>query len=152
MKMSRQGEMKNIANGLISSFVSRNNDVYGYWGIGKFCSLMLSKEPMVIEIDLINKKMEPINEEFKVIISEYSNRLLRDLKKFKLSFDNLNGAKIILKCYPDESISEFGKIAPHRMNCSIEIIDELNLIQTITKNVWCRSHNPEKESKSTRKY
>jgi len=152
MKRNKKRTLKGIANGLICSFVSRNNDVYGYWGIGKLCSLILSVEPMIIEVDLIDKGMMPFDSEFNLLISEFSNRLLRDLKKFKLSIDSLNEVKIILKCYPDDAIPEYRKIAPHRMNCSIEIIDKFNVKQTISKNVWCREHNTESESKSTRKY
>ena len=35
--MAKSKELKNIASGLYGSFISRNNDVRGYWGVGKLC-------------------------------------------------------------------------------------------------------------------
>ena len=66
--MARRREFRNIGVGLLSSFVSRNNDVYGYWGIGKLYSHMLASKSMILSIDLINEKIEPENNEFGILI------------------------------------------------------------------------------------
>lgn len=74
--MARRKEFKTIANGLLSSFISRNNDVYGYWGIGKLYSHMLKSKMMILEIDLINRTIKPENREFDLLIKNFSERLL----------------------------------------------------------------------------
>jgi hypothetical protein len=66
--MARRKEFKNIANGLICSFVSRNNDVYGYWGIGKLYSHMLKSKTMTIEINILDIAISPNNNEFMILI------------------------------------------------------------------------------------
>ena len=145
-------KLKNIANGLLSSFMSRNNDVYGYWGIGKLCSFILDKKLNSIEIDLINGQIRPINSEFRLLVAQFSDRLITQLAIHKLSLKNINEAKIVLSCYKNNSIIELRKLSPHKMRCRIEIINKNNDLIVLEKSVWCRKHNPNREQKSTRKY
>ena len=145
-------KLKNIANGLLSSFMSRNNDVYGYWGIGKLCSFILDKKLNSIEIDLINGQIRPINSEFRLLVAQFSDRLITQLAIHKLSLKNINEAKIVLSCYENNSIIELRKLSPHKMRCRIEIINKNNDLIVLEKSVWCRKHNPNREQKSTRKY
>lgn len=145
-------KLKNIANGLLSSFMSRNNDVYGYWGIGKLCSFILDKKLNSIEIDLINGQIRPINSEFRLLVAQFSYRLITQLAIHKLSLKNINEAKIVLSCYENNSIIELRKLSPHKMRCRIEIINKNNDLIVLEKSVWCRKHNPNREQKSTRKY
>ena len=150
--MARRKEFKNIANGLICSFISRNNDVYGYWGIGKLYSHMLKSETMTIEIDILDKSISPNNNEFILLINSFYTRLISQIQNRKINIDFLKSAKIILKGYPDDSKPSLGKIAPNRLHCSFIITDDLNKNYSVEKNVWCREHNPNRELKSTRKY
>jgi len=150
--MARRKEFQTIADGLICSFVSRNNDVYGYWGIGKLYSHMLSFKSMKLKIDLVNRKIEPNNEEFGILISEYSERLLIQIKRRGINQGFLKSAEMTLIGYPDEPSPYFGRIAPNRVYCKLVITDDLNKQHSSEANTWCREHNPDKELKSTREY
>ena len=48
--MPRSARLTNIANGLCGSFVSRNNDVEGYWAIGKLRLLAGQHEDLAIKV------------------------------------------------------------------------------------------------------
>jgi hypothetical protein len=150
--MARRKEFKTIADGLISSFVSRNNDVYGYWGIGKLYAHMLSSKSMTLRIDLINGTIEPQNNEFEILINEFSKRLLMQIKNRGINENYLISAELIIKGYPNEPSPYFGKMAPNRMFCKLVIKDDLNKAHFSEANTWCREHNPTTELKSTRKY
>jgi len=150
--MARRKEFKTIADGLLSSFISRNNDVYGYWGIGKLYSHMLKSKSMILEIDLIRRTIEPIDKEFELLINSYSDKLLAKMRNREIDSNHLNSAKIILTGYPNEPILYHGQDAPNRMNCEFKITDDLGKQHFITKDVWCRKHSRRKESKSARKY
>lgn len=152
MKTSKKRILKHIASGLISSFISRNNDVYGYWGIGKLCSFILDKNLNSVEIDLINRQILPNNNEFNLLVAQFSDRLITQLAINKLSLKNINEAKILLRCYENNSINELRKSSPHKMICRIEVIDRNNDLIVLEKSVWSRKHNPNREQKSTRKY
>ncbi len=150
--MGRRKELKNIAYGLINSFISRNNDVFGYWGIGKLYSHMLYSHRMEIKIDLIHTTIIPQSKEFRFLISEYLQRLFLQVKKRKIDSNCIVEANILLTGFPNEQKTELGKIAPNRMNCKLIIKDDLGRTHIAERNVWCRKHNPKSEMKSTREY
>ena len=150
--MARRKEFKAIADGLISSFISRNNDVNGYWGIGKLYSFMVSTGSMKLKIDLVNRIIEPQNEEFRHLINEFANRLLFQMDKRKLNRFYFKKAELIIIGYPNETSPYFGQMAPNKVNCMLVITDDLEKEHFSEANTWCREFNPQKESKSTRIY
>ena len=150
--MARRKEFKAIAEGLLSSFISRNNDVYGYWGIGKLFSLMLKEESLIIEIDLINNIIIPEDEEFNILVNEYSNKLIKQVDNRKLNREYLKKAKIKLIGYPNRPRIGLGQYAPNRIDCKLTITDDLDRKHEIEKQVWCREHDSKRELRSARKY
>jgi hypothetical protein len=136
----------------MNSFISRNNDVYGYWGIGKLYSHMTATNSTTIEIDLISLEIKPTNNEFALLIKEYSNKMLKHLKKLNLDEGVIQKATIILNGYKNEPTLSLGQMAPNRINCKVSLVDDLNKKYTCETNTWCRKHNNLKESKSTRIY
>ncbi|WP_201917435.1 hypothetical protein [Aquimarina mytili] len=147
MNKGKRKLLKNIANGILGSFISRNNDVNGYWGIGKIYSLMIISESLEIEIDLIRKAISPSNDELNLLVSHYSDYLFDQLSKQEIQRSNLSQAKIIIVGNPNNPCLSLGRLAPHKMNCKITIIDNLNIAYTLEKNVWSREHNPRLEMK-----
>lgn len=145
--MGKTKQLKNIVNGILSSFISRNNDVGGYWGIGKIYSLMIKSKSLSVEIDLINKTILPFDEQFLFRISEYSNYLSIRMKAKNIDLSYLKSAKIILKGFPNEKNKFLGKISPNRVSCKISIINLKGITYILEKNVWCREHNPKTELK-----
>lgn len=143
-----KGVLKNIANGLLYSFLSRNNDVYGYWGMGKLYSLMLRKKTRIVSIDLIKKTIEPEDKEFDFLINQYQEKLIVLLVKKNMDFILIKKAKVILK---RESIESCIKGQLSIIECEV-IIQSINNIVSFKKKIKCRKHNPRVESKSTRNY
>ncbi len=150
--MARRKEFKTIADGLVSSFVSRNNDVYGYWGIGKLYSHMISSNSMTVTINLKDCKIEPKNKEFKFLIEEFSKRLQTQILNRRINSKHFKSGLLIIKGFPNEPSPYFGQMAPHRVNCRLVIRDDLGKEHYSEANAWCRPHNPKTESKSTREY
>lgn len=146
--MSRKSNIKNILNGLLCSFITRNNDVNGYWGIGKLYSLMLNKKTNRVEIDLINKTIIPFDDEFIFRISEYSEMLLNKLKLNEIDLNYLKSAKIVLTCR-DLNVE---KRKLNTIYCKITFIDKNNKEYKQITGTMCRKHNPKSESKSGRTY
>lgn len=56
--MATRRHLKNIANGLLGSFVSRNNDICGYWGLGILRALAANNGLDKIYFDLNCKNIE----------------------------------------------------------------------------------------------
>ncbi len=80
--MTRRKVLKGIAKAIVGSFVSRKNDLNGYWGMGMLCPLAQNLGTSLITINLVgnNKEVEssPI---VKPIAERYSSMLLDILVK-----------------------------------------------------------------------
>ena len=148
--MARRRELNDVADGLLNSFISRNNDVYGYWGIGKLYSQMLRTISLKINIDLIDKTISPSNDEYLLLISDFSNRLYFLIDRKKLHKKHVTKAEIVLSGIESEQQSRYGNLTPNRMNCKVIITDDLLKAHVSETNIWCREHNPATELKSGR--
>ncbi len=150
--MARRKEFKTIADGLVSSFVSRNNDVYGFWGIGKLYSHMISSHSLTITINLKDCQIVPQHREFKFLIDEFSQRLETQILNRRINMTHFKSGLLIIRGFPNEPSPYFGQMAPHRVNCKLVITDDLGKEHYSEANAWCRPHNPKTELKSTREY
>lgn len=150
--MARRKEFSTIADGLVRSFVSRNNDVNGYWGIGKLYSHIVTTGVEELKIHLLRRSIEPDNEEFKLLINEFANRLNNQIENRRLNHNFLKKAELVIIGIPDVPTTHLGRIAPNKVKCRLVIVDDLNREHVGEASTWCRAHNPENESKSGREY
>lgn len=140
-----RNKFKSITAGLLGSFLSRNNDVNGYWGIGKLYAFMKYSNTYKIEIDLVHQSMTPPSETFKSLIVNYSSQLYANMKSDKLPIEYLSEAKMFLTGIPLGTNNGM-----NRMRCTVIIQSDLGK-QFIAKScVYCRAHNPSLEQRSTR--
>jgi len=145
--MAKRKLFKNIAYGLISSFISRNNDVSGYWGIGKLYSLMIKSDKFKIEINLVKKSISTSNSEFNDMIHSFSQKLFNQMDKQNLQRSLLKKASIELISGPENISSSIRKTALTKMKCKITITDYLDKSYTAERDVLCRKHRPRLENR-----
>ena len=150
--LAKKNEYKVIADGIISSFVSRNNDVDGYWGIGKLYSLSTSLNADVTIIDLIERSITPKAERFLPMINHYSQKLVKLQDKRGLSKESLKDVKIYVSCTRNLDITVYDSWSPHLVSCEIKLTLENGSTFTQVRSVRCRPHDPKRELKSTRTY
>lgn len=152
LNMSINGRLKNIANGLCGSFVSRNNDVNGYWSIGKLRLLAEQHGQATLSLDPLSLSMQPASSEFSAVLARY-RRLLEKLAKLsRVPLEEIKGAYITIDFAPEPW--------PRPSYIGPRWGDQFVLTVTITANgratgivrhaSYCRPHDPTKESKSTR--
>lgn len=152
--MARRKELKNIARGLYGSFISRNNDVGGYWGIGKLCLLAQRHEVTTIRLDLIEKSMAPASSEFTKLIAVNSSTLQKCLTSNSIPENWVVAAIICIDFKPEYPrgqhvpISTWGNI----FRLSVTITDDLKKNYTVYGYGYCGAHNPKKEYKSARTF
>lgn len=147
--MPTRKDFKTVGDGILSSFISRNNDVNSAWGIGKLYSQMQFTKSFTIEIDLIDKSMNPPGEEFAALVNKYSELLFKLMKNRNLTEAHLKRAVLTLKGFPNQPKYP-GLDLPdhiHRIQCVIKIIDDRDLEWIRIKDVWCRPFNPETDLK-----
>ena len=62
--MPRRKEIKGIAAGFVSHFISRINDINGYWAMGILHKYALNNLSTSVEIDVLTHVISPGNQAF----------------------------------------------------------------------------------------
>lgn len=148
--MSSRKEYQTIADRLISSFTSRNNDVHGYWGIGKLYSFSQSVNTNKIVIDLIEKSITPQNNEFIPMIHHFAQKLNDFQQKREPPTSTLSDAKIFISSVKSQNIFTYDSWAPNELKCTIKFRCDTEKTYTKELVVKCRPHDPRRETKSMR--
>ena len=148
--MARRRELKNIASGLYGSFISRNNDVAGYWGIGKLCLLAQRQDSSAVRIDLLAESIVPESSEFTKLVSGYGAILRKHLSNRDMPAEWLSSAVIKIDFKPELPSERYIPITTwgSLFKLTVEITDDRNKTYTISGYSYCGPHNPRKESKS----
>ncbi len=142
-------KLKNILNGLLNSFISRNNDVNGYWGIGKLYALLIDTNCSEIKIDLLKNTILPENLEFINSIKGYNKKLKNKIEKNSLSISDVSNVNIFIK-KKYNIFNENHELIP--LLCSIKATYKENINLEYQLEIMCRKHSPKLESKSCRNY
>jgi hypothetical protein len=148
--MARRKELKNIASGLYGSFISRNNDVGGYWGIGKICLLAQQSGVQTVRLDLLAKSITPASSEFSKLVSGYNSILKKHLSAKGIPENWLVSASIELDFKPELPSGKYIPIATwgSLFKLVVCLADDMKKSHTVSGYSYCGPHNPRKESKS----
>jgi hypothetical protein len=141
--MPRRRELKSIASGIASFCVSRNNDLFGYWGVGVICRLALSRGVEQLSIDFHSSADD-----------------CPELSAFRACFlERFQGARHNLSSFIQSFAVEY-RFAPYswsevrgqcsRVTCCVHIIDDLGKRRSASAETFCYPHDPRFETKSTR--
>ena len=147
--MARRKELKNIAVGIYGSFISRNNDVAGYWGIGKLCLLAQMHNVSVVSLSLLEQKMIPQSGEYEKLLKGYNKKLKYHLHAKNISETWVSSVEIKLSFNPEPSekhvpITTWGSL----FKLYVSITDDKGKRRSISGFGYCAPHNQNKESKS----
>ena len=147
--MAGRKRLKGVADGLLGSFRSRNNDVDGYWGLGKLYKFAVDLEIKTVIIDLKMRTMSPSSDEFEPMITFFGEMFDRLLDKHNVSPDRVSSVKIVV-VFEAEYVhvhhfrgSGIGK--PCNIRCDIE--DDRGHHHVAHAYLNCRPHDPLRESK-----
>lgn len=150
--MPRSARLTNIASGLCGSFVSRNNDLDGYWSIGKLRLLAGQHARTTVSIDLLTSSMQPSSSEFDPVLARY-RRLLEKLAELStIQTGEITAACITIDFAPPPWPRP-RYIHPrwgdqYVLTVTINAHDRADGI--VRHAGYCRSHDPDSESQSTR--
>ncbi|MCE1160230.1 MAG: hypothetical protein LWW74_03345 [Burkholderiales bacterium] len=145
--MARRKELVNVAYGLAHSFNSRNNDVGGYWGIGRLYRLAVKQAVKSVQIELVTKRMYPSNPEFEPMIQKYQTLLFSMLSKLHIPQDWVKFVWIRVE-FESEFKAEYhfyrsALAKPTTIKC--EIVDDYGRQHVAFAYSNSRPHDPKKE-------
>ncbi len=148
--MARRKELKNIVSGLFSSFISRNNDVSGYWGVGKLCLLAQHLETSVVCLDLLAQSLTPASEEFAKLAAGYHSLLQHRVAAKGLAVNCVSSATIELDFNPERPAGRYLPIVTRGdlFKLTVTLIDDRGKEYRVSGYSYCAPHDPKRELRS----
>src|SRR4051794_11876436 len=98
--MPRNARLTNIAVGLCGSFASRNNDLGGYWAIGKLCLLAQQYSQNTASLDVLAPSMQPPASDFAQVLADYHRLLQKLASRSGIRFEEIKAAHISVDFLP----------------------------------------------------
>lgn len=147
----RRRELKVIAGAIAHSFISRNNDVDGWWALGLLCRLAQDRHTANVTIDLVGpESIAPTHPVIESIRSHYGNVFRDMLAQRELPDELVSLARISI---------EFGASGYYRTPvygrgepflCTVSITDDREQDRKVTVLGKCNPHDPMREHRSNR--
>ena len=151
--MPSRKKLKGVAAGVLGAFVSRNNDLGGYWAIGKLHSLAKLSHGNTVSFDLVPRYGASQHQDINSVAASYSGILVSLLHKHEFGQGVVSSAAISLQF--ETSGVKFSSL-PHRTDvypflCSLAIVDDCGKTHTASVTGWSSPHNPSVEHRSNRR-
>ena len=149
--MPHYKRLRNIAAGLAGTFVSRNNDIDGYWGMGVIYKEMVESGQGAITFNLLEGSVVPKLECGSVLLRKYRATLESMLHKqglrltdistvaINVDFESCNNTELHIKSLGDFFV------------CYVSITDVFGVERSMKIKGRCRTHDPDREFRSTRR-
>jgi hypothetical protein len=146
----RLGDLRNIAAGLASSFVSRNNDSGGYWAVGMLRSLAEQ-----VRVDEVRIPLRPMGDCDNPLLTEiarsYAAHLARLIERAGGAMDTVAEANVAVHfatSWPAGVPRQGTQGDP--VACDVHLVDKTGRQVTARRVTFCRPHDPNLESRSVR--
>ena len=139
--MPRRKELRGVAFGLLGAFVSRNNDVEGYWALGKLYAHALKADVPHVCVDLLDKAVTPPSPEFQKMAAQFGRVLTIQLAARSLPADWVKLATICIEFSRRKNPSGPGEM----FNCNVTITDDRGRTQHAEAAAACWAHDPFRE-------
>jgi hypothetical protein len=144
--MPRRREFRGVAFGLVGAFVSRNNDVGGYWALGKLYEHARTFSAREIRVDLVKSLITPPSRQFNPMVLHFQQWLAEQGAARRLPIEWLKGAEVRVQFSYEGSADGSGDV----FDCIVTLTDDLGHAYQARRSGACWVHNPAKERKSAR--
>ena len=141
---------RGVAAGIAESFISRNNDLGGYWGIGMLLRSVKSRKCQTIRLDLISGQLDPNLRGFGPLSTTYRELLMSQLSALHMPSGHIRTATLSVTFDSDHPRENLAR-ASWRCVCRIEIQDWHGKNHVAERQTWCEPHSMLRERRSTRR-
>ena len=144
--------LKSIASGLVGTFVSRNNDVSGYWGIGQIQREIEGLLDKVVELDLLHGKAAPEGPIARELIAHYSAYLFASLAREGFAASEVTAAKVLVEfgTFGEAQAPDLFSTIGQPFNCKVVLASQSGKTFSVVRGGLSRPHNPIVECRSMR--
>jgi hypothetical protein len=144
--MPKRKELRGVAAGLLGAFVSRNNDVGGYWALGKLYAHALKADAPSVCVDVLRGILTPASDEFREMAADFRRALTFQLATRKLPSEWVKATTICVEFTRARHPHGPGEI----FNCTVAITDDRDRTHCARAVGTCWAHDPFRERGSTR--
>ena len=148
--MPHRGELKCLADGLIDSFMSRNNDIEGYWALGLLYTRALELQRKAFTLTLLGGESTAGDSLCEALRGKYGAFLSERMSRRGIPHHWIESANLTIH-FEHQPATACGPVSPGR-----PFLVELLLTTTFAKSLalervgYCWPHNPSHETRSTR--
>ena len=139
-----------VAGALAGSFISRNNDVDGYWSLGLLRSYADSKHLRSLRFDIVSGTSEPEDRLLVRVAEAYRQVLARQLTTRRIAHQILANAEIGLTFDHDTPDAASWNTYDSPFSCTVRLTDRRDRTFERTMIGNCAPHDPRRELRSTR--
>jgi hypothetical protein len=149
--MPSASALRGIASGLVETFVSRNNDVSGYWGIGQIQREIGGSPDAFVDLDLLHGKATPDGPIARELVAHYSVYLSASLAREGFSLSGITAAKVLIEfgAFGEVSSPDFSAIG-NPFTCKVILANGSGKVLSAVRAGHSWPHNPERELCSKR--
>lgn len=151
--MARRKDLKNIASGLAGTFVSRNNDIDGYWGIGKLCLLAQQSGQHQVRLGLwpmmaLTPAHPPLHGAL-ASLHTLRARLEQNLERQGIPKQWITSVSLNL-VFSTADVPDTPYRRGKPFSLTVSILDDQSRNHVVTCGGFCAPHHPRREARSTR--
>ena len=144
--MPRRQGLRRLTNDVLFSFVSRNNDVDGYWALGKLRAHAEASAVTVLSIDLFGGCVASDSIEFEAMIETYRAMVVSLVERQHFREGSVSAAAIVRDSAPTPPLkTKLLAFAGDRFLLRLDLIDDLDKLHDATVEDACIRHDPSRE-------
>ena len=139
----RRDILRHVAAGLLGSFISRNNDIGGYWALGVLCA---EAGAHAVELRLTERLATPPAPACMAVAATYAGFLRRAMLQHGIDADDLARATVDIAfgVVPEVPIYRHAAGAP--FCCTVTLASRCGKTATVRAHGHCLPHDPALES------
>ncbi|MGO4567793.1 hypothetical protein AB4Z52_22750 [Rhizobium sp. 2YAF20] len=134
--MARRKQFKGICHDILETFISRYNDLDGYWALGQYLGFLVDCNERQIQFNLRSAITLPDNAGFGASAAYYRGAIFR-----------LMDANAMPRNWFADAYVTFSIIGPAKALCEIEVVSDLGKAYRCDRIVNVRPHNPSREQR-----
>lgn len=139
--MSRRKQFKGICHDILETFVSRYNDLDGYWALGQYVAFLDRLGERQLQFRMRDSTVAPESLSGAVSAEYYRRAVLRMME-----------ANAMPQAWLADATIKVSIVAPARAACEIEIVSDLGRTYRSECTITARAHDPVDELRRTGKF
>jgi hypothetical protein len=151
--MGKHADFKDIVHGLAYGFISRNNDLDGYWAPGKLHALARARGERALNLTLWPPATRTQADPVSILEARYRTWIEGALRRRQLDPRHLQSAMLGLAFDRGdlaEQAQARGLIGAPPLVCRVTLTDDRGKVYQCEALAMCRPHDPARESRSVR--